>query len=185
MTNMFCPCLQANQHMVSSTGIQCAVYSCMQRMLEPVKQPIPVVMLTPLNLLTPICVWLQYGGKRLADVVEAMLGAAYLHAATPTAGGPLAALQGGAAQPLSDAGLSAAAQLCELLGLLPRGMYPRNLLLLLNSCNHAGGCFIVHMPCMYLQPPQPWCVWRVYANYPSPVHKVTHFQQLYALPAVG
>jgi hypothetical protein len=114
-------------------------------MRESSQQPASAITISAsLGLTSCSWCWLQYGGKRLADVVEALLGAAYLTAATAAAAdGDNAALQGGAAQRLSDEGLSAAAELCELLGLLPQGEGVASPPLL-NTCRHApagpGGC---------------------------------------------
>lgn len=69
-------------------------------------------------------------GKRLADCVEALIGAVYLSAAAkarsvPAATSPATGAGGAAGvsseQPVSDAGLAAAAAFCEAVGVLPEG----------------------------------------------------------------
>lgn len=58
--------------------------------------------------------WLEEkAGKRLADCVEALIGAVYCSAA--------AAGDGEGSVPVSEAGLAAAAAFCEAIGVLPQG----------------------------------------------------------------
>lgn len=66
-------------------------------------------------------------GKRLADCVEALIGAVYLSATAAAAGGSAAAAlgcgSGSGGLPVSEAGLKAAAEFCEAADILPKGVW--------------------------------------------------------------